>query len=121
MPVILQAPYPALQTTTTLPNPEFGDGENKTDEVSVMRSITGGLYTYVKTKSGRRKLLMQFNLDRLKAFELDEFIRAYYVSKIRLTDVNGIVWIGNFTSNPFDFDSPNQRQSIQLEFEGVRE
>ena len=53
---IVQAPHPALEATTLLPNPQFGDGENLTDEVQVKRAMDGTLYTYVKTKNDRRHL-----------------------------------------------------------------
>lgn len=119
MTVKIQAPYPLLQTTTLLPSPKFSDSEGVLDEVIQKRAMTGSLYTYVKTKSNRRKLLMQFQLDRMKGLELRAFIRAYFKSKIRLTDHLDQVWIGYFTSNPFDFStSSSEQQLISLEFEG---
>ena len=107
------------QTITLLPNPEFSDSEALTAEVLSQQTMDGTLHTYVKTKNARRKLLFTFNLNRLKALELKAFIQAYYKSKIRLTDHNNVLWLGNFTSNPFDFESiVDERQTITLEFEG---
>ena len=57
----LQAPYPGLQTTTVVPNPDFGDGENLAVEVSTKRAMDGTLFTYVKRK-GRRRLQWTFSL-----------------------------------------------------------
>ena len=114
----IQAPYPLMHTTTLLHDPEFSDSEAMLDEVIQKRSMNGSLYTYVKTKGGRRKLIMQFELDRMKGLELRAFLRSYFRSKIRLTDHLDQVWVGYFTSNPFDFDTP-MRQSITLEFEGT--
>jgi hypothetical protein len=120
--VSLEAPYPLLQTTTLLPNPEFSDSEALTTEVKEHRSMIGTLYTYVKTKNNKRKLLMQFKLNRMKGLELRAFIRSYYLSKIRLTDHLEQVWVVNFISNPFEFDtSSDERQNISLEFEGIQE
>jgi len=119
--VILQAPYPLLQTVTILPHPKFSDSEALTAEVMEYRSMIGTLYTYVKTKNNRRKLLMEFSLNRMKGLELRAFIRAYYYSKIRLTDHLDRVWVGNFTDNPFNFDTPNMMQEIQLTFEGIEQ
>jgi len=122
MTVKIQAPYPLLHTTTLLPNPEFSDSEAMLDEVIKKRSMNGSLYTYVKTKASRRKLLMTFQLYRMKGLELRAFIRSYYKSKIRLTDHLDQVWIGYFTSNPFDFDTDTDEwQTITLEFEGIKQ
>ncbi len=112
----------AFQTTTVLPNPRWNDSENPTVEIITKRAMQGTLYTYAKTKNERRKLSMSFDLTRQKALELRAFIRAYYQSKIRLTDHIGQVWVVNFTSNPFEFaTSPSEWKNIQLEFEGVKQ
>ena len=126
----LQAPHPMLQTTTVLPNPQFGDGESLTDKVALQHSMNGKRYTYVKRKQ-RRKLQWSFHLSRPKGLELQAFIKAYFASEIRITDHTGRVWLGNFTSNPFDFDTEaraapaiapmprGEQQVITLEFEGT--
>lgn len=107
------------QTVTYLPNPEFGDSEAILSGVQRTRAIDGSLYTYVKTTT-RRKLLLQFNLTREKALELNAFLQAYHAETVLLTDHNDVEWTGKFTSNPFDFsgDGRDERQVIQLEFEG---
>lgn len=129
----LQAPYPALQTTSVLPNPEFGDGENLANSVTAKRAMDGTLRTYIKRKNGRRKLSWSFVLTRNKGQEVREFIRSYYASKIRVTDHNGRVWVGNFISDPFEFDTPQkagptigdwpvgEKQTITIEFEGMEQ
>ena len=116
----LAAPYPGIQTLTVLPNPEFNDTEALTVEVSTKRTITGAVFTYVKTKNARRKLLFRLRLDRLKALELRAFIQSYYKSDILITDHNGVLWVGKFSSNPFEIES-NNRDSIQLEFEAIKQ
>ena len=125
----LAAPYPAIQTVTILPNPQFGDGEAQTCEVATRRAMDGTLYTYVKSKAGRRRLTLPLGLSRMKALELRAFIQSYFASPIRLTDHLGQVWVGHFTSNPFEFSTPKraagwpggEMQTIQLEFEGVKQ
>lgn len=120
MGVRLAAPYPMIQTTTWLPNPAFDDSEALTVSMSEQRSMSGLLYTYVKTKNQRRKLLLRFELNRMKALELQAFVKAYFRTQIQLLDHNNTIWVGHFTSNPFEFDTPyrGNRQVIQLEFEG---
>lgn len=109
----------AFQTITYLPNPEFGDSEAILSKVQRKRAIDGTLYTYIKTTI-RRKLLLEFNLTREKALELNAFLQAYQGETILLTDHNDITWSGKFTVNPFDFSGVgrDEQQAIQLEFEG---
>ncbi len=111
----------AYQTITYLPNPTFSDSENLAVAISQKFSMNGKRYTYVKSKDERRKLIMRFDLTRAKGMELHAFIRAYYSKEILLTDHNGIIWLGHFTSNPFDFETParGEYQNIQIEFEGI--
>lgn len=129
----LQAPYPALQTTSLLPNPEFGDGESVTDSVIPKRAIDGTLRTYIRRKAERRKMTWTFRLHRNKGLELRAFIQSYFASKIRITDHNNRVWVGNFTTDPFEFETPDrggpaiggwpngESQTITLEFEGIEQ
>jgi len=125
-----QAPYPALVTTSLLPNPQFSDSEGLTVVVTRKTAMDGTRYTYVKDK-GRRKLKWTFKLTRNKALELRAFIQFYFASKIRITDHNDRVWTGYLTNNPFEFVgqekagppiSPMPRGEfymIDIEFEGT--
>ena len=114
----LEAPVPAVETTTLLPNPAFSDSEALVSELSQHRTMVGGLFTYVKSKDDRRKLTMQFQIDRLKGLELRAFCLAYYRSRIRLTDHLDVKWNVYLMNNPFEFDTKiGEQQLIQLEFE----
>jgi hypothetical protein len=125
----LQAPYPGLQTTTVVPNPDFGDGENLAVEVNVRRALDGTMFTYVKRK-GRRRLQWTFSLTRNKGLEVRAFLQSYYASRILVTDHNGRKWVGHFVNNPFEFETDRrsapaitpmprgERQRITIEFEG---
>jgi hypothetical protein len=127
----LQAPYPTLQTLTVLPEPKFSDAMNLTDAVIVKRAMDGTRRTYVRTKGGRRRLKWTFQLTRNKGLELRAFIQSYFASKIYVLDHLGRNWVGYFTSNPFELDTPERGaparppllrgevQAIELEFEGV--
>lgn len=125
MSLILQAPVPAIQTTTVLPNPNFGDSEAPRSTVAMQQSMNGTLYTYVKSNA-RSKLQYSLTLSRMKALELRAFILAYYRAKIRLTNHKGEVWDVYFTSNPFEFsgkgrssDPGDSMVDITLEVEGT--
>lgn len=131
--MIFEAPYPGLQTTSLLPNPQLSDTEALTSSVTPRRALDGTLYTYVRTTGGRRKMTWEFRLARPKALELRAFIYSYFASRIKITDHNGRIWIGNFMNNPFEFESANRNApavgglprgetvTITLEFEGIEQ
>jgi hypothetical protein len=129
----LAAPYPMLQTTTLLPNPQFSDQEGLAVTVSRKTAMDGTRYTYVKRKDDRHKLKWSFRLTRNKGLELRAFISSYFASKVKVIDHNGRIWIGNVTSNPFEFDTSDRAApaippmprgeivNIEIEFEGVEQ
>lgn len=131
--IIFQSPATAPAYTMLLPNPQFGDAETLTDEVTVKRAMDGTVRTYVKTKGDRRKLQWAFRLTRNKGLELRAFLLANFAKTMRVTDHNDRIWIGNLVNNPFEFETPERAapaispmprgeiQTITLEFEGVEQ
>lgn len=129
---IIQAPHPIIETTSVLPSPKFSDAESLMVSVSRKLAMDGTRYTYVKRKS-RRKLSWSFRLTRNKALELRAFIYAYFAAKVRVVDHNDRVFVGNFTENPFEFDTADRASpaihpmprgetvAIDLTFEGVED
>jgi hypothetical protein len=127
-----QAPYPALQTTSLFPNPDFGDSEGLAVSLSIKRAMDGTLYTYIKRK-GRHALSWTFTLTRNKALELRAFIESYFASQIQVTDHTGRIWVGHFIRKPFEFRGERRAApaidpmprgedySITIEFEGVEQ
>ena len=131
MSVRLAGPYPAFETFSFLPNPQFGDSENPTHTVDFKRSINNVRYSYVKTRDTRRKLSMRFDLTQSKAYELMEFIRAYHRTRIMITDHLLQKWVGFITTAPNEVESQAKgiknseimfgHGSIQIEFEGIKQ
>jgi len=123
----IRAPYPALATTTQLPNPKFGDTEGGLASFDMQRTMSGLKYTFAKVRDGRKKMLWSFDLSRKKAQELRELYNAYNSSQVQITDHIGKTYVGYFTSNPFEFESVARHsatagyasQQIQVEFEGT--
>jgi hypothetical protein len=99
----IEAPSPAIQTTLILPSPAWGDSSAPVATVKTLRTMTGLLYTYRQMKDQRKKCHWTFQLARHKALEMEEFFKAYFSSKVRITDHDGVVWIGYFQTNPFEF------------------
>lgn len=137
----LTAPIPLTQTTTVLPNPEFGDSEAATVELNILRTVNGRRRTYVKTKTpafpattfgNRRRLQWTFTLTRNKALELFEFYRSYNAQLILIKDHNNRGWVGYIVNNPFEIsmerrglptlqDWPaGETCETTIEFEGAR-
>ena len=125
----MAAPYPALQTLTVVPDPQFSDQETNLNTVNRLTAMDGTRYTYVKRRT-RRKLSWTFRLSRPKALEVRAFFMSYFASVVKITDHCNRVWIGNFTSNPFEFEAQSRAApaitpmprgetvSIDIEFEG---
>lgn len=125
----MAAPYPTMQTLSVLPNPQFSDQETNLNTVNRLMAVDGTRYTYVRRRT-RRRLLWTFHLSRPKALEVQAFLKSYFASRIQITDHRGRVWIGNFTSNPFEFEAISraapaidpmprgETMSIDIEFEG---
>ena len=77
MTFIVQGPYPLLQSTLVLPNPREGNQKNLAASIQTMRSMDGTLYTYVKTKRGRKAMSWDFLTTKEKAQEAKQFIEQY--------------------------------------------
>ena len=125
MSFVLRAPYPQLSMTALLPSPKWGDSKALTSTIQSMRSIDGTLYTYVKSRDGRKKFQWEFEIARNKALELREFINSYQGSIIQVIDHDGDTWVGYLRNNPFEFTGVGravgwpggETMSVILEFE----
>ena len=124
---VVQAPYPALNTTTILPSPQFSNGGGLKAKIkSIMRSMNGAQrYTYVQTNPDQ-VLTYQFLLTRAKALELRAFILLYFASRIQITTHENEVWAVYFVNDPFEFtserkaDPVREMQTINLTMRGTR-
>ena len=125
MSFIMKAPHPSVKTTTLMPSPKWGDSKTLTASVLSMRSMDGTLYTYIKSRNGRKKFKWEFEVARDKALEIREFINSYRGEVIQITDHDGDEWIGYLRNNPFEFTGVgravgwpgNETMNIMLEFE----
>lgn len=103
MSFVMQAPYPALKTTSLLPSPQFANTQGlKAKLKSIMRSMNNKRYTYVQT-SPDQLLAFQFLMTRAKSLEIREFVLAYFGSQIKITTHEGEVWVVRFINDPFEF------------------
>lgn len=102
MTFIIQAPYPLMQSTLLLPSPEEGNQKNLASTVQTMRSMNGKLYTFVKSKRGRKVHQWDFVGTKDKGREAVQFINLYAGNLVRITDHNGDNHLGYVTINPLE-------------------
>ena len=125
MTVQLRAPYPGVETITNLPNPELTDVQQLKQEISVRRSMSNFVRTYIKTKPGSR-ITHNHLLTRQKALELQAFIKAYFNRELVMVDHNNVMWLVVFMNNPFEQTSISRHASapgleavsVTLQYEG---
>lgn len=128
MSVTLAAPYPTIETLSTLPNPDFSDVQSNRAEVTVHRSMDNTKRTTIKTSSAFR-LTYSFRMTRMKTLEVIEFVRSYYASQIRLVNHKDEVWIVKLLTNPSEFNAAGRSAAVQggeygtvtLTFEGTKQ
>ncbi len=121
----IEAPYPAPSTTAILPSPQWGDSRELVSAISTMHTMNGTLYTYIKRKKARKKLVWDFEIARNKALELRAFFNIYYRTKVRIIDHDNVTWIGYLINNPFEFTGKaralgfpgNETMNVTIEFE----
>lgn len=117
MTLILQAPYPTIQTTSLLPSPQFSDSEAPQQAINIRRAMDGTRRTYIKSNE-LSKLVYTFALWRGKALELRAFIESYYFATIKLTNHKGEIWLVNFSTNPFE-STDQELTQVTLEMQGT--
>ncbi len=120
MSVFLQAPWDLIQTTIKLPSPNLGNLKNRVLSVNIRNSISGVIYSYVKTNP-RVKLSWDFYLDFDKAHELQLFVETYNDIEWRVTTWEEEVFKAILINDPdFSRVARGDRTQVRLEFEGVR-
>lgn len=131
MAFVIEAPHPGVLSTHYLPNPQLGDSVGSVGSLQEpKRAMDGTKYVYVKSRDQRKKLLWTFSLSQDKALEMQAFFDNYAASTVKITDHFGKVYVGNFTTNPFEFETVGRSvasptnysiHQIQFEFEGFEQ
>ena len=110
MSFVMQAPYPALKTTTLLPSPQFANAAGLKSKIkSIMRSMNNKRYTYVQS-SPDQVLTYQFLVTRAKSLELREFVLLYFASPIKIITHENEAWVVRFINDPFEFTAERKAE-----------
>ena len=113
----IHGPVPSLSEQIILPSPLETNTEQLTSSVSTIRMMDGGLRTYVKRRSGRKRFRWEFNVGHWKAKEVEDFAidHSGELSQVIWKDS---VYLGYLTLNPLSMSGSQQEYyTIILEFE----
>ena len=99
MSVTIEAPYPAIATRTTLPNPRLGNEEQLATQRDLRIMMNKSAWTYIKTSS-LKIYRYNFSVTLEKAEEIEQFLLSYIGEKWKLTDHHGVERIGYCLTNP---------------------
>ncbi len=124
----IRAPYPSFITRIRLPNPILGEKESNPLVMTPLRSMSGVLYTYVKTNPGT-SMEIEFLMTRSKGEEFKRFLLSYVTKKIYIIDHLDRGWVGYFTTNPVEFVTSKRggpggsadMVEVTITFEGTEE
>jgi hypothetical protein len=91
-----------MTSTLLLPSPLEGNTEANAATVQTVRAMDGTVYTYIKSKRGRRRHNWNFVTSKDKALETKEFVKLFADEVVKTVDHNGTVRIGWITINPLE-------------------
>lgn len=121
-------PHCVLRTNNaviTLPNPNFNDSENYGGIFNLRRAMNGVPYTYIRGLE-LRKIKLPFSLDKVKAYELRDFLIQNNTKLMDLSTWKGDKWIVHLMTNPTEFTptsrylNAREKVDVSLEFEGLK-
>lgn len=108
-----------------LPAALLGNSTGNVDEVIVQRSMNSRTLVIIKS-SDRQRLKLQFRVKTAKSYEMMIFVKQNMSELITLTNWDGQIWIGRFTSNPFEMTNAGRWATVrefvtfEIEFEGTK-
>lgn len=102
-----------------LPNPKFDDSESLTDQIIVKRSMTGGVFTYIKTNKDH-KFKYSFSLTNPQRKRLINFFIENSGRLIHLRNWKNELWLGYITNDLANTQNSNHDNQVDLEFQGQK-
>lgn len=99
MATTLRAPWPNYKVTSILPNVQFDDSRRSESTIVIKRTMTGRKVTYTQP-SDRYTLTLPFQLTRMKALELEAFIKSYQSASWFVELYDGSQWEAKLVGEP---------------------
>jgi hypothetical protein len=112
-------PYVTPTLTVNLPNPNLGDASQHENKVIIGLSMSGRVYTYIKTPTLRQLLLNFTKLSYTQMNDLKNLLYSSASSEIGYLDHESQQWRGNCINDPFEEKGFKNYQTITLEFVGI--
>ena len=112
-------PYTTPTLTVIVPKPNKGDSDQHENQAIFGISMSGRVYSYIKTPTTRRLLLSFSKLSYTMFTNLKHLIYESGSADIGYLDHNGDQWKGNFLNDPFEGTDTKNFQTITLEFKGT--
>lgn len=117
--MVLQAPYPHLQTTTILPNPELDDSLDPIRQLNAKVMMDGSQSTYVRD-SGQYRREYTIIVTKEKFEELYNFFKSYAASQVRVTEEwTGRVYAMFFEEDRLEGSYYNAENDVRVTFSMV--
>lgn len=119
----IRVPASAPEYVSLLPNPELGNTQAPTSTVTIMRGLSGEVYSYVRRNS-ERNFTYDFVLTRMKAIELYEIYRDYAGVRWDILDHNGRHIVGYVKTSPLTLNMTGRGRNgldtvaVSLEIQG---
>ena len=112
-------PYVTPTLTVVVPNVNHGDSDQHENQANFGISMSGRVYSYIKTPTTRRLLLSFTKLSYTMFTDLKNLIYKSASGEIGYLDHNSNQWRGNFLNDPFEGVDSKNFETITVEFKGV--
>ena len=98
-----------------LPSPQMGNNDGAVATVQVITMMNGDRHTFIKPKRGRRRSRWEFQVNKTKAQELEQFCSDEDVVTVSW---RGDIRRGNLMMNPVEYNGQvGESYRVVLEFE----
>ena len=112
-------PYTTPTLTVIVPNPSLGDSHQHENPTIFGISMSGRVYSYIKTPSSQRLLLSFPKLTYTMFTDLKQLIYQSSYGEVGYLDHNSDQWRGNFLNDPFEGTNTKNYFALTVEFKGV--
>ncbi len=117
--ITLEYPFDSPIETLELPSPQLSDPDSIQTGLTLLRTVTGAIYTYKKVAI-QNLLLTIPNVKEEDMPDARAFLIAAIGQEIKYTDTIGRVWQVHITNPMIEFtNTGRERYTLTLQLEGV--
>lgn len=112
-------PYITPTLTVQIPNPSLGDANQYENKAKFGISMSGRVYSYIKTPTSQKLLLTFGKLSYTMFTDLKNLFYQSASDLIGYLDHDSNQWKGQCLNDPFEGVDTKNFQTITLEFRGI--